>query len=80
MKSGLTANLEHHHCKRNRMYCSCPQFAVIQNASGTFVETLNGKTVMNVPVTLGIEDQSGTVEMVSGVTEGEQVVNIGLKQ
>jgi hypothetical protein len=32
-----------------------------------------------VPVTLGISDQNGNVEIASGVTVGEQVVNIGLK-
>ena len=31
------------------------------------------------PVTLGIEDQKGNVEIISGVSEGEQVLNIGLK-
>jgi HlyD family secretion protein len=79
MKSGLTANLTIiTQTKPNVLLL--PQFAVIQNASGTFVETLNGKATMNVPVTLGIQDQSGTVEIASGVTEGEQVINIGLKQ
>ena len=56
-----------------------PQYAILQNDQGTFVETLvNGKVVTN-PVTLGIQDENGNVEVLSGVTAGEQVVNIGLK-
>jgi HlyD family secretion protein len=79
MKSGLTANLTIlTQTKQNVLLL--PQFAIIQNASGTFVETLNGKVATTVPITLGIEDQSGTVEIATGVTEGEQVINIGLKQ
>ena len=31
------------------------------------------------PVTLGISDQNGNVEIASGVTADEQVINIGLK-
>ncbi len=38
----------------------------------------NGATVQ-IPVTLGISDNNGNVEIASGTTEGEQVVNIGLK-
>ena len=38
----------------------------------------NGLT-SNFPVTLGISDQNGNVEILSGATLGEQVVNIGLK-
>jgi HlyD family secretion protein len=79
MKSGLTANLNiETQTKENALIL--PQYAVIQNASGTFVETLSGKTVNTIPVTLGIEDQNGNVEVASGVTAGEQVINIGLKQ
>jgi hypothetical protein len=28
---------------------------------------------------LGLQDENGNVEIVSGVSEGEQVLNIGLK-
>ena len=78
MKSGLTANINIA-AKTEIDALILPQFAVIQNNSGTFVETLNGKTTMQVPVVLGLQDQSGSVQIASGVTEGEQVVNIGLK-
>ena len=78
LKSGLTANLDIQAVKKDNVFI-LPQYAVLQNDQGTFVEvTKNGK-VENDPVTLGIQDQNGNVEVVSGVTLGEQVINIGLK-
>ena len=78
MKSGLTANLDIL-TQTDQNALILPQYAVIQNASGTSVEVLQGKNPVQVPITLGIQDASGNVEIASGVTEGEQVINIGLK-
>ncbi len=78
LKSGLTANIniETNH-KDNALLL--PQYAILQNDLGTFVETLvNGKIKQN-PVSLGLADQKGNVEVISGVTLGEKVLNIGLK-
>lgn len=78
IKSGLTANItiETQH-KDNVLIL--PQYALLQNDQGTFVETMQNNTVIQVPVATGIQDENGNVEMLSGVTEGEQVLNIGLK-
>ena len=78
MKSGLTANIDiKTRSKENVLYL--PQYAIVLSDEGTFVETLeSGKTVRH-PVTLGLQDQKGNVEVVSGVSEGEEVLNIGLK-
>jgi len=80
LKSGLTANIEIQ-TKQDNGVLILPQYAILQNDNGTYVETLagNGKTATTTPVTLGIQDQDGNVEILSGVTEGEQVINIGLK-
>ena len=78
MKSGLTANIDIETRYKDNVLI-LPQYAILQNDNGTFVQTLNGDVVNDVPVTLGIQDQSGNIEIVSGVTEGEQVLNIGLK-
>jgi HlyD family secretion protein len=78
LKSGLTANVNIQTKQENNVLI-LPQYAILQNDNGTFVETLVGKTLTTTPVTLGIQDQNGNVEVVSGVTEGEQVINIGLK-
>ncbi|MBU6141718.1 efflux RND transporter periplasmic adaptor subunit [Patescibacteria group bacterium] len=78
IKSGLTANItiETQH-KDNVLIL--PQYALLQNDQGTFVEKMQNNTVVQVPVTTGIQDENGNVEILSGVTEGEQVLNIGLK-
>ena len=78
LKSGLTANINIQTKQENNVLI-LPQYAILQNDNGTFVETLIGKTTTTTPVTLGIQDQNGNVEVVSGVTLGEQVINIGLK-
>ena len=78
LKSGLTANIEIQTRQHDNVLI-LPQYAILQNDSGTFVETLAGKTPTTTPVTLGIQDQNGNVEILSGVTPGEEVINIGLK-
>ena len=80
MKSGLTANLDIA-TKEDDNALILPEYAILTNDSGTFVETLaaDKKTVVTTPVTLGIQDENGNVEILSGVTNGEQVLNIGLK-
>ena len=79
MKSGLTANLDVK-TKQDQNALILPQYAVIQNDQGNFVETLVNNVATQTPVTLGIQDENGNVEILSGVTAGEQVINIGLKQ
>jgi len=79
LKSGLTANIDIQ-TKQHDNVLILPQYAILQNDSGTFVQTLVGKVATTSPVTLGIQDQKGNVEILSGVTLGEQVINIGLKQ
>ncbi|MDP2630034.1 MAG: efflux RND transporter periplasmic adaptor subunit, partial [Candidatus Uhrbacteria bacterium] len=78
MKSGLTVNLDIETRKKdNVLYL--PQYAVLQNDEGTFVQILESGVPKNIPITLGLQDQNGNVEIISGVSEGEQVLNIGLK-
>lgn len=79
IRSGLTAQLV---IKSNPQMNALilPQFAILQNDQGNFVEILQNGKVVQVPVTLGIQDEEGNVQILSGVTSGEQVVNIGLKQ
>ena len=78
IKSGLTANLNIN-TQTNQNALILPQFAIMQSASGTFVEVLNNGVEQQMPVTLGLRDQDGNVEVTNGVTESEQVINIGLK-
>ena len=78
LKSGLTANIDIQTAQKENVLI-LPQYAILQNDAGTFVETLVNGTVTQHPITLGIQDQKGNVEILSGVTLGEQVLNIGLK-
>jgi RND family efflux transporter MFP subunit len=78
IKSGLTANLNIN-TQTDANALILPQFAIVQNASGTYVDVLKNNTETQIPITLGIRDQNGNVEVTNGVTEGEQVINVGLK-
>ena len=78
IKSGLTANLNIKTQQKNNVLI-LPQYAILQTDQGNFVEVLKNCKVENDPVTLGIQDEQGNVEITSGVTAGEQVENIGLK-
>ena len=78
LKSGLTANLNIE-TKKEDSALVLPGNAILQNDNGTFVEVLNGTDIQRVPVTLGIQDLNGNVEILSGVTAGEKVLNIGYK-
>ena len=78
IKSGLTANLNIN-TQTATDTLILPQFAIVQNVSGTYVDVLQNNTETQIPVTLGIRDQNGNVQVASGVTEGEQVINVGLK-
>lgn len=79
MKSGLTANLDIQ-TKSDANALILPQYAILVNDSGAFVETLGAKNaVVTTPVTLGIQDENGNAEVLTGVTAGEKVLNIGLK-
>jgi HlyD family secretion protein len=75
-KSGLTANLVIETLRKENVLV-LPQFAILENDRGTFVRKQINGTVTEVPVVLGIRSQNGTIEIISGVTEGEEVLNIG---
>ncbi len=78
IKSGLTANLRIETLRKEGAL-TLPQYAILENDNGSFVRiTENGET-KEVPVTIGIRSTNGTVEILSGVTEGMRVANIGAK-
>ena len=78
MKSGLTANLNIE-TRHKEDVLILPQYAILQNDKGTFVEVLQNKVVKDLPVVLGLQDRNGNVEIVSGIAKGERVINIGLR-
>ncbi len=78
IKSGLTANLAIE-TKRKEGVLILPQFAVIENDKGTFVKKFEVGIIAEIPVVIGIRSRDGNVEIVSGLSEGDAVVNIGAK-
>lgn len=79
LKSGLTANLNII-TKHKDNVLILPQSAIVLNDQGKFVEVLENNKTKRIPVTIGIQDQNGNVEIISGVTENQQVLNVGLKK
>lgn len=78
MKSGLTTNLAIETTKKSGVLI-LPQVAIVQNDQGTFVRKYEQGKIKDYPVKIGIRDQNGNVEILSGVNEGDKVVNVGMK-
>ncbi len=78
VKSGFTANLTIITLvKENVLYL--PQFAILQNDQGIFVKKIDGSNLVQTVITTGIKGRDGSVEILSGVNEGDKVANVGLK-
>lgn len=74
IKSGMTANLDIKTNKRGQVI-AIPQRAVISNAGKKYVKILKGEqNVIEVEVTTGITGSNGTIEILSGINEGDLVV------
>ncbi|MFA6485803.1 MAG: efflux RND transporter periplasmic adaptor subunit [Candidatus Magasanikbacteria bacterium] len=76
IKTGMTANVTVATEKRAGVLY-VPSRAVRTNGE-KYVKILTGKTVTDVPVTLGLKADDGKVEIVSGVNEGDIVI-VGTK-
>ncbi len=78
LKSGLTANLDIL-TKTKKGVIAIPQAAVIENDQGTFVKKMTNGQLVETKIKIGLRDQNGNVEVISGLQVGDQVQNIGLK-
>ncbi|MEK7062550.1 MAG: hypothetical protein AAB946_00790, partial [Patescibacteria group bacterium] len=92
VKSGLTANLDIATLSKNDALV-LPQYAIIENDSGTFVKraivkpgssalaniTSSNVKTEEIPVKIGLSSADGMVEILSGLSEGDQILNIGIK-
>ncbi len=79
LKSGLTANLTIKIVTKNDILL-LPQYAILQNDAGVFIRIPDGKGgTTDRPIVTGSRDQNGMVEIISGATEGEEVINVGFK-
>ena len=73
MKSGLTANLSIVTYQKDNALI-VPVYAISENAEGYFVTRISGKKIEEVPVALGIKNQNGDAEIISGLKEGDLVL------
>ena len=77
-KSGLTANLRIETARHTGVLI-LPEFAIVETDKGTFVRKGSGSSTKDIPVGVGIRGEDSNVEILSGVSEGESVINIGAK-
>lgn len=76
LKSGMTANLYVATAVKMNVLV-LPNYAIVENEDGAFVEIGNGKESRLVPVKIGIRGLDGGVEILSGVKEGDKVFGAG---
>ena len=81
VRSGMTANLRIQTIAKEAVL-TLPQYAILENDEGKFVRIVDkGVTAgyREVRVETGIRGPDGRVEVISGVDEGDIVLNIGFK-
>ena len=78
-KSGLTANLRIQ-IERKENALALPQSAIIERDGGLFVQKETGSKTEDARVETGIRAGDGFVEILSGVNEGDRVINAGRKK
>lgn len=78
LKSGLTANLNIQTLTKSDVLI-LPQYAILEYDSGAFARIQSGKSTKEIPITIGIRGQDSSVEIISGLNEGDEVLNIGFK-
>jgi len=80
LKSGLTANLEIITMTKEQVLI-LPQYAIEENDQGSAVRQISANgSASSTAVKLGIRSQTGEVEIISGLAEGDLVQNVGLKK
>lgn len=78
VKSGLTAGLKIETQQKDGVLI-LPQSAILEKDNGAFVKIIENSKEKELPVILGIRGQNGDIEIVSGLNNGQEVLNIGVK-
>jgi multidrug efflux pump subunit AcrA (membrane-fusion protein) len=79
IKSGMTANIDISTGSKKDVL-RIPERAVITRANLKFVRlSRNGNTTTEVPLTLGLKGSDGSIEVTSGLNEGETIVSAPLE-
>lgn len=75
VKSGMTANIDIASGKREGVI-AIPQRALIRKEGSTFVQILDGENIREVMVSPGLRGSDGSIEIISGVNEGDKVITL----
>ncbi len=78
IKSGLTCKLEIITGTKNNVLV-VPQYSLKTKDNETFVLKKEGKNYVEVPVTVGLKGQDGSVEVISGLISGDIIDTISVK-
>lgn len=78
LKSGLTSNLNIQTLTKSDVLI-LPQYAILEYDKGVFARVQSGKTTKEIPIVIGIRGQDSSVEIISGLNEGDEVLNVGFK-
>jgi membrane fusion protein (multidrug efflux system) len=73
IKSGLTSKLDIITATREDSLI-IPQYAITEKSDGQYVSKLNGRNYLDQKVEIGIRGQDGSVEVLSGLNEGDTVL------
>ncbi|MCH7552128.1 efflux RND transporter periplasmic adaptor subunit [Patescibacteria group bacterium] len=73
IKSGMTADITISTAQKENVI-AIPQRAVIRKNGEKFVRIIRENTIEQVPVQTGLRGSNGTIEIVNGVREGDQVI------
>ncbi len=72
MKNGLTANLKIQTAKKENVLV-IPLYAISKENNQSFVNKVIGKKTQLIPITLGLVGNNGFVEVLSGLSVGDQI-------
>ncbi len=73
VKPGMTATAEIKTAAKDDTLM-VPARAVVDKEGNKYVRVLNGQTMTEVPVNLGLSGDGGMVEVISGVKEGDEII------
>lgn len=78
IKSGLTANLAIETLHKKDVL-KVPLVAILDKDTGKFVRKQTDDGLVEMAIQIGVTGVDGTIEVISGVSEGDKLVNVALK-
>ncbi|HLB50902.1 MAG TPA: efflux RND transporter periplasmic adaptor subunit [Patescibacteria group bacterium] len=79
LKEGMTANIDIETARKDDIL-TVPFRSLLNESGKTYAEVRRGETFEKVEVTTGLEGDEGTVEITSGLKEGDEIMTLTTKQ